>query len=256
MTSKSALALRAFVALAPLACVACDALDPAGAEIDETRAQFPYAMYHPPAPVDRADFEIYRYIALAEDGSYALDEAEISPEELAAGFAEEGALFPPSTFITIAEAAPFSEVLPLFGMMDEAGFEGAWLEEIEAYSQFDGAGPGEMLPADAFFRGSVAEDEFPVFVSYNTETDSCRATFNGQALTGDQLYQSAFQHLDTSVQRAGGVEAVMADPAILASMFTTVQAAPETPWRCVGGATFNLWRAGYPAIRYELVDER
>ena len=71
----------------------------------------------------------------------------------------------------------------------------------------------------------------------------CRVFFNNiTPVTNDELYDRAFARLDAIVQRAGGIEALIADPEQIPQVH--IRADVNTPWRCVAGAIYNIQAAG------------
>jgi biopolymer transport protein ExbD len=77
----------------------------------------------------------------------------------------------------------------------------------------------------------------------------CRVFFNNTTpVDNDELYDQAFARLDAIVQRAGGAEAMMADPELIPQVH--LRADVNTPWRCVAGAISNVQAAGYPAVGF------
>ncbi|MGB3797279.1 MAG: biopolymer transporter ExbD, partial [Alteraurantiacibacter sp.] len=62
------------------------------------------------------------------------------------------------------------------------------------------------------------------------------------------LYDRAFERLDNIVQRAGGPEAIMADPELIPQVH--IRGDKDAPWRCVAGTIFNVQAAGYPTIGF------
>ena len=77
----------------------------------------------------------------------------------------------------------------------------------------------------------------------------CRIYFNNIApVTSEELYDRAFNRLDTIVQAAGGPEAIMQDPELIPQVH--IRADREAPWRCVAGAIFNVQAAGYPTVGF------
>ncbi|WP_228242647.1 biopolymer transporter ExbD [Porphyrobacter sp. GA68] len=77
----------------------------------------------------------------------------------------------------------------------------------------------------------------------------CRVYFNNiSPVTSEELYDQAFNRLDTIVQRAGGPEAIMADPELIPQVH--IRADREAPWRCVAGTIFNVQSAGYPTVGF------
>ena len=77
----------------------------------------------------------------------------------------------------------------------------------------------------------------------------CRVFFNNiTPVTNDELYDQAFARLDAIVQRAGGIEALIADPEQIPQVH--IRADVNTPWRCVAGAIYNIQAAGYPTVGF------
>jgi len=77
----------------------------------------------------------------------------------------------------------------------------------------------------------------------------CRVFFNNTTpVTNEELYDQAFERLDAIVQRAGGIEALIADPESIPQVH--IRADVNTPWRCVAGAIYNIQAAGYPTVGF------
>ena len=77
----------------------------------------------------------------------------------------------------------------------------------------------------------------------------CRVFLNNiTPVTNDELYDEAFKRLDAIVQRAGGIEALIADPEQIPQVH--IRADVNTPWRCVAGAIYNIQAAGYPTVGF------
>ena len=77
----------------------------------------------------------------------------------------------------------------------------------------------------------------------------CRVYINNTTLvSSEELYDQAFQRLDSIVQRAGGPEALMADPALIPQVH--IRGDVEAPWRCVAGTIYNVQAAGYPTVGF------
>ena len=77
----------------------------------------------------------------------------------------------------------------------------------------------------------------------------CRVYFNNTTLVDSQeLYDEAFKRLDAIVQRAGGIEALVANPEQIPQVH--IRADVNAPWRCVAGAIFNAQAAGYPVVGF------
>ncbi|MFC3099754.1 ExbD/TolR family protein [Altererythrobacter lauratis] len=77
----------------------------------------------------------------------------------------------------------------------------------------------------------------------------CRVFFNNTTLVdSSELYEQAFQRLDAIVQRAGGPEAIMAQPELIPQVH--IRGDVNAPWRCVAGTIFNVQAAGYPTVGF------
>ena len=89
---------------------------------------------------------------------------------------------------------------------------------------------------DTAYAGASRNGECRVFINNTTPVDST------------ELYDQAFQRLDAIVQRAGGIEALVANPDQIPVVH--IRADVNTPWRCVAGAIFNVQAAGYPTVGF------
>ena len=77
----------------------------------------------------------------------------------------------------------------------------------------------------------------------------CRVFFNNiTPVDSQELYDQAFSRLDNIVQRAGGIEAIMADPEKIPQVH--IRADKNVPWRCVAGTIYNVQAAGYPTVGF------
>ena len=77
----------------------------------------------------------------------------------------------------------------------------------------------------------------------------CRVYFNNTTpVDSQELYDQAFNRLDAIVQRAGGIEALIANPENIPQVH--IRADVNAPWRCVAGAIYNVQIAGYPTVGF------
>lgn len=77
----------------------------------------------------------------------------------------------------------------------------------------------------------------------------CRIYFNNTTpVTSDELYDMAFERLDTIVTRAGGPDAIMDDPEKIPQVH--IRGDVNAPWQCVAGAIYNVQAAGYPTVGF------
>ena len=82
-----------------------------------------------------------------------------------------------------------------------------------------------------------------------SRTGECRVYFNNTTpVTSEELYDQAFERLDTIVQRAGGPEAIMEDPEKIPQVH--IRGDVNAPWSCVAGAIYNVQAAGYPTVGF------
>jgi biopolymer transport protein ExbD len=99
----------------------------------------------------------------------------------------------------------------------------------------DAAGRNPGL-TDTDFSGADRNGECRVFFNNVTPVDST------------ELYDQAFNRLDAIVKRAGGAEAMLADPELIPQVH--IRGDVNVPWRCVAGTIFNVQAAGYPTIGF------
>ena len=77
----------------------------------------------------------------------------------------------------------------------------------------------------------------------------CRVDFNNiTPVTSEELYDQAFERLDSIVQRAGGPEAIMQDPEKIPQVH--IRGDVNAPWQCIAGAIYNIQAAGYPTVGF------
>ena len=85
--------------------------------------------------------------------------------------------------------------------------------------------------------------------SGSSRNGECRVYFNNTTpVDSTELYDQAFNRLDAIVKRAGGAEAMMANPDQIPQVL--IRADVNTPWRCVAGAIYNVQAAGYPTVGF------
>lgn len=103
-------------------------------------------------------------------------------------------------------------------------------------STTDAAGQTAVSGGDSGFSGATREGE-------------CRVYFNNVTpVSSEELYDQAFSRLDNIVQRAGGADAMMANPELIPQVH--IRADVNAPWQCVAGAIYNVQAAGYPTVGF------
>ncbi|WP_209349201.1 biopolymer transporter ExbD [Pontixanthobacter sp. CEM42] len=86
------------------------------------------------------------------------------------------------------------------------------------------------------FEGAAREGECRIYFNNTTPVDS------------KELFDQAFERLDTIVERAGGPEMIMQDPELIPQVH--IRGDINAPWRCVAGTIYNVQVAGYPTVGF------
>ncbi|WP_296680052.1 biopolymer transporter ExbD [Novosphingobium sp.] len=77
----------------------------------------------------------------------------------------------------------------------------------------------------------------------------CRIYFNNiTPVDSNELRDMAFKRLDSIVKRAGGPEALRANPELVPQVH--IRGDVQAPWRCVAGAVYNVQISGYPTVGF------
>ncbi|MEP7223267.1 MAG: biopolymer transporter ExbD, partial [Novosphingobium sp.] len=97
----------------------------------------------------------------------------------------------------------------------------------------DGAGRSAGEPG---FEGASRNGECRIYFNNITPVDSV------------ELRDMAFKRLDLIVKRAGGAEAMKADPDKIPQVH--IRGDVNAPWRCVAGAIYNIQISGYPTVGF------
>lgn len=134
--------------------------------------------------------------------------------------------------------------------------------ELETHSKFKSADTDDVAPKQ--FTGTLGEYEMPVLIGYSAAKQQCAVSLGGgvvdssgrRALSPEQLYDRSFIWLDTLVQGAGGVEAILQKTDAGREIVARFQAPPDTPWHCIAGALYAVQRSGWPMIQFEVIQRR
>jgi biopolymer transport protein ExbD len=100
-------------------------------------------------------------------------------------------------------------------------------------STTDGAGRSAGEPG---FEGASRNGECRIYFNNITPVDSV------------ELRDMAFKRLDLIVKRAGGPEALKADPDKIPQVH--IRGDVNAPWRCIAGAIYNIQISGYPTVGF------
>lgn len=129
--------------------------------------------------------------------------------------------------------------------------------------KYTGPDSGRELNPDALaefeerqFLGKADEYALPLFVGHSKQHDACVFKLQGDAVSAPELYERAFQRLDSIVVNAGGVEALMEETSLIERIEGRLQAESDTPWRCIGAGIYGVGRAGWPEIRLEVMESQ
>lgn len=77
----------------------------------------------------------------------------------------------------------------------------------------------------------------------------CRIYFNNiTPVDSNELRDMAFKRLDDIVKRAGGPEALVANPELVPQVH--IRGDINAPWRCIAGAIYNVQISGYPTVGF------
>ena len=95
---------------------------------------------------------------------------------------------------------------------------------------------GGRSAGDPGFEGASRGGQCRIYFSNITPVDS------------QELYDQAFNRLDSIVKRAGGAEAIMQDPEKIPQVI--IRGDVNAPWRCIAGTIFNVQAAGYPTVGF------
>lgn len=86
------------------------------------------------------------------------------------------------------------------------------------------------------YEGASREGECRVYINNTTLVDA------------RELYDQAFERLDTIVKRAGGPEFMAENPDLIPQVH--IRGDVQAPWRCVAGTIYNVQAAGYPTVGF------
>lgn len=95
---------------------------------------------------------------------------------------------------------------------------------------------GGRSAGDPGFEGASRNGECRIYFNNVTPVDSV------------ELRDLAFKRLDGIVKRAGGAEALKANPEKVPQVH--IRGDVEAPWRCVAGAVYNVQVSGYPTVGF------
>lgn len=77
----------------------------------------------------------------------------------------------------------------------------------------------------------------------------CRVYFNNATrVDAEELREQAFKRLESIVKRAGGPEALRADPEKIPQVH--IRGDINAPWRCIAGTIYNIQISGYPTVGF------
>jgi biopolymer transport protein ExbD len=95
---------------------------------------------------------------------------------------------------------------------------------------------GGRSAGDPGFEGASLSGECRIYFNNITPVDSV------------ELRDMAFKRLDDIVKRAGGPEALVANPELVPQVH--IRGDVNAPWRCIAGAIYNVQISGYPTVGF------
>lgn len=102
---------------------------------------------------------------------------------------------------------------------------------------------------DAAGASPVAPGQPSQGFSGATRQGECRVFFNGIVpVDSQELYDQASRRLQNLVDRAGGEEAMMANPELIPQVH--IRGDENVAWRCVAGVIYTVQAAGYPTVGF------
>jgi biopolymer transport protein ExbD len=95
---------------------------------------------------------------------------------------------------------------------------------------------GGRSAGDPDFQGASLNGECRIYLNNITAVDS------------NELRELAYKRLDAIVKRAGGPDALKANPELIPQVH--LRGDVNAPWRCVAGAIYNVQISGYPTVGF------
>ena len=152
------------------------------------------------------------------------------------------------TKIRPAPDVRFDQVVKVIALFNRAGDFDFSIIGNEVFSENFGKRPSgrhefEMI---AFARNVGRRRDIPFWVSLGSRTGGiCSIEMSGMPMNSDDLRQNAYRSLDAFVKR-NWMEPTLRRREDLPR--TMIQARPDTPWKCIGGALYNLQISGLPTM--------
>lgn len=103
-----------------------------------------------------------------------------------------------------------------------------------------------QLPKVAFEPTTTKPENVSLSVTYDKNTGECLVYWNITRVNSTELLNRAVAKLKADVEKAGGAENM--DPTDLPEAH--IRGDINTPYRCIGGAIFNMQMAGYPKVGF------
>lgn len=206
-------------------------------------------------PGERIDPATAPVLVVDGAGAMMLDGSAIAPAALVEHLVALSGEGRSNLLLEADGSAPFGVILPILKRIDAAPGQQLQPASFDAMGEFGQRERNGELPGEAeTFRGQHEIYELPVWVGFDDDTGHCISTLSGMILDSRGLYDRSFQILDNWVQSEGGPEAFTALDGFDTTR-ATLQAAADTPWRCLAGASYAVAMSGYPDIQYEIIPD-
>ncbi len=229
-------------------------------------------LYEPPTP--RLSREVLRrwnagegdYIVISPTGdlSFIKDGARqtniqppepvfVAPERPHQLSAQDQEYVAKTIFVSAHRDAGFGTVLRALSKIEDAGPYVLMAGDVDFFSdRLRQSAADELLTTG--FAGEIEPQHMGILAGYSPEDDRCDIAVNGKAVSPSDLRDATYDKLADFVDRNGGAATILANPTLLESLISVIQADADTPWRCVARAHFWSEPVGWPFVRFEAMD--
>lgn len=146
----------------------------------------------------------------------------------------------------------FDQVVKVIALFNRAGDFDFSITGNEVFAGIFGGRPSgrHEIEIVAFVRNVGRRRDFPFWVSLGSRTGGiCSIEMFGVRMNSHELRENAFKSLDAFV-KMNWMEPTLRRREDLPR--TMIQSRPDTPWKCIGGAFYNLQISGLPTMEFEV----
>lgn len=205
-------------------------------------------------PLRPGDFEtaqradLHHQVTIGKVGGLTYDGRLVAPEELARLVARNRNDRYLGTWIRPATDVDFGQVVRIIGLFNRAQDFDFSLQGNEALSNVFGTRASGRSPngMTEFTRDVSRQRDIPFSVSASPRTGrTCSIAMAGMPLNSDELRRNAYDALDAFMKR-NWMELSLRRRENFSKAI--IQAKSDTPWRCIGGALYNITISGFPVF--------